>query len=371
MNYKVIIIGGGLAGLVNAILLARAGMSVALIERKVYPFHRVCGEYISNETLPFLNSLGIQPVQWGAATLDTLQVTSPRGTRLEMPLDLGGFGISRYVLDEKLFQMATQAGVTGLTGKSVEDVAFENEQFTVTLSDHTHLQATYVIGAYGKRSKLDKHLQRQFIHSRSPYIGVKYHIRTDFPSNQISLHNFTDGYCGINAIEESKYNLCYLTTRENLRRSGSLEALETEVLQKNPFLKSLFQNADFLFEKPEVINEISFAPKTAVENHILMSGDSAGMITPLCGNGMAIAIHSAKLLSDYLIQAQQQNWSRQQLEQTYAAHWNETFARRLWVGRHLQRLFGDATLTDLSVRTLRAFRPLAKLVVTQTHGVPF
>lgn len=369
--YDVIVIGGGLAGLTNALLLGRAGLRVMLVEKKSYPFHRVCGEYISNETLPFLHSLGIRPHGWGAASINHLQVTAPGGQRLEMPLASGGFGISRYVLDYELYQVVLAAGITGITGKSVEDVAFENDAFTVTLADHSQHQARFVVGAYGKRGKLDKQLKRGFMGSRSPYIGVKYHIRTDFPPNWIALHNFKDGYCGINAIEDGKFNLCYLTTRENLKNHGTLEAMEAETVYKSPFLRAIRDNAEFLLDKPEVINEISFAPKKPVENHILMSGDTAGLITPLCGNGMAMAIHSAKILAGYLVQAHRQNWPRQQLEQTYAAHWQRTFARRLWAGRNLQKLFGDEWLSGAAVGLLRNAKPVARFLVRQTHGAEF
>ena len=369
--YDVIIIGGGLAGLTNALVLGRAGLRVMLVEKKTYPFHRVCGEYISNETLPFLHSLGIRPHDWGASSINHLQVTAPNGRRLETRLDSGGFGISRYVLDYELYQMVLAAGVTGITGKGVEETAFGNDAFTITLSDQSRHQARFVIGAYGKRGKPDKQLNREFIRKRSPYIGVKYHIRTDFPHNRIALHNFKDGYCGINAIEDGKFNLCYLTTRENLKQHGTIEAMEAETVYKNPFLRTIRDNADFLLDKPEVINEISFASKKPVENHILMSGDTAGLITPLCGNGMAMAIHSAKILSGYMISAHRENWSRQRLEQTYANHWRRTFARRLWVGRHLQSLFGDEWLTDAAVRLLRTAKPVTRFLVRQTHGAAF
>ncbi len=369
--YDVVIVGGGLAGLINAIVLSRAGMQVLLVEKKTYPFHRVCGEYISNETLPFLHSLGIDPHQWGASSINYLQVSAPSGTMLQMPLDLGGFGISRYTLDEKLYQIALAAGATILTGKTVEDIIYQNEYFQIQLSDQTLYQSSYVIGAYGKRTRLDKQLNRDFIHTRSPYVGVKYHIRTDFPLNYIALHNFKDGYCGLSAIEDNKYNLCYLTTRENIRQHGSIEAMEEALMYKNPYLKALKANADFLFEKPEVINEISFAPKSSLENHILMSGDAAGLITPLCGNGMAMAIHSAHVLSGYLIQAQRENWKRKQLEQTYAQVWQHLFARRLQVGRTLQRLFGNEIITGIAIQTLRTCTPLARWLVKKTHGQPF
>ena len=59
----VIVVGGGLAGLINSILIRKAGFEVTLIERKKYPFHRVCGEYVSNEVIPFLKSEGLFPAE--------------------------------------------------------------------------------------------------------------------------------------------------------------------------------------------------------------------------------------------------------------------------------------------------------------------
>src|SRR5688572_29781065 len=108
---QVIIIGGGLAGLSSAILLAKNGINVTLIEKKKYPFHRVCGEYISNEALPFLTTLGVDIDAMNVARIDHFQLTSPSGKMLKARLDLGGFGISRFALDYALYQQALQCGV--------------------------------------------------------------------------------------------------------------------------------------------------------------------------------------------------------------------------------------------------------------------
>ena len=91
-------------------------------------------------------------------------------------------------------------------------------------------------------------------------MGVKYHIHTDHPADLIALHNFKGGYCGLSRVEDSKYTLCYLTHRNNLKKHGSIKEMEEKVLHKNPFIKSVFQNSEFLFERPEVINEISLLP---------------------------------------------------------------------------------------------------------------
>src|SRR5690606_10741318 len=106
----VIIAGGGLAGLCNAISLSRAGLKVHVIEQKSYPVHKVCGEYISNETLPFLQSLQINPDQLNPSKISKLLISSPSGSTIHLPLDLGGFGLSRYTLDHFLYKHALGLG---------------------------------------------------------------------------------------------------------------------------------------------------------------------------------------------------------------------------------------------------------------------
>lgn len=375
----VIIIGGGLAGLVSAIELARSGSLVTLIERKVYPYHRVCGEYISNEVKSYLTRLGLDLHRLGAADIRQFAFTSPSGKELTAPLDLGGFGISRYRLDYALYELAVKAGVTFVQGTSVETVQFGDTgpdglplSFIVSAQNGQQWQGRVVIGAFGKRSKLDKTLGRAFMQQPSPYIGVKYHVRFADPAaytrDRITLHNFQDGYCGMSAIEDDRYCLCYLTTRDNVRKHGSVAAMEQAVLYRNPHLKRIFAQAEHLYEKPEVINEVSFAPKKAVEQHLFMTGDSAGMITPLCGNGMAMAIHGARVASQVISQLLAGSISRTEAEQSYTVQWNALFRQRLWVGRQVQRLFGDVWLSELALSFFKTIPPALHGVMRLTHG---
>ena len=370
--YDVIIVGGGLAGLTSAICLAKKSLKILLVEKKTYPFHRVCGEYISCEVLPFLKSINIDPYGLGAKNINKFMLTSPSGkSKLEVPLRMGGFGISRYLFDEYFFKSALALGAEILTGETVEDIIFENNQFLVSVSGGKTFASKLVIGAYGKRALLDKKLKREFMQLRSPYMGVKYHIKTDFPQDKIALHNFKNGYCGLSAIEGDLFNLCYLTDRKNLKIYGSIDEMEENILLKNPFIKYIKANADFLFEKPLVINEISFMPKAVIENHVLMCGDTAGLITPLCGNGMAMAIRSAHILSENIHLYFTKKWSREQLENNYQQQWQINFKHRLWAGRNLQKLFGNKIVSELAIGFLKDRKKIIEKLIEATHGEEF
>ncbi|MEO5602263.1 MAG: NAD(P)/FAD-dependent oxidoreductase [Cyclobacteriaceae bacterium] len=367
---NVIIIGGGLAGLISSIQLIRAGIPCTVIEKKSYPLHRVCGEYISNEAVPFLKAAGLYPIGMDLPQIKNLEFSAINGQSSNLALDLGGFGISRYAFDYFLYQIAKKEGVHFQLNTEVTKVDFGNNEFDLR-TNTGELNSEVVIGSFGKRSKIDIQQNRDFIKKRSPYVAVKYHIRSDHPKEVISLHNFPGGYCGIGNVEGGITNLCYLTHRDNVKRFGDIPEMEIEVLYKNPRLKNIFLNSHFLFPKPEVINEISFETKGPVENHILMAGDAAGMITPVCGNGMAIAIQSAKILSELVILYSRQKINRETLELRYKTVWNMQFRKRLWYGRQVQRLFGNVSLSNAAVNIALFSKPLAHFIVSKTHGESF
>lgn len=365
---KILIIGGGLGGLTAAILLARKGYEVSLFEKKKYPFHRVCGEYISNEVKDFLKRNDLFP-EVQTSDIKHFIYSSTKGQLHQMPLDLGAFGVSRYYFDDFLAKKASQLGVDINDGTSITSLERTAAGFHALTSKNEKISADLVIGAYGKNSNIDRVLNRDFLNKESPYIGVKYHIRTDFPTDTIALHNFESGYCGISAIEDQKFNLCYLGERAVLKSYGNISEMEEAVLHKNPKLKEIFNNSEFLFDQPEVINAFNFQPKSPVEDGVLMIGDAAGLITPLCGNGMALAFHSAKLLAELIISNPTDQLET--LSKKYSSLWKSNFARRLWVGRQTQKLFGSGKSSVFALRLMKTSPLIARQIMKNTHGNPF
>ena len=137
--FDVIIVGGGLAGLSSAIHLSKYNLKVLLIEKNNYPKHKVCGEYISNEVLPYLNYLGIDVFSLGAQKIKRFELSTPKSKLLKSNLSLGGFGISRYVLDHALYEKAKSESVQTLQD-IVTNIQFLNDEFSIiTKNNSTYL----------------------------------------------------------------------------------------------------------------------------------------------------------------------------------------------------------------------------------------
>ena len=367
-TFDVIIIGGGLAGLTNAIHLSKSRQRVLIIEKNSYPKHKVCGEYISNEVLPYLNSLGIDPIKDGAKQIDKVQISTTKGNLIKGKLPLGGFGMSRYFLDSLLLRKARFNGVKILKD-SVDSVIFNKDIFTVQTKDSGVFQSKITIGAFGKRSLLDLKMNRKFIKKKSPYLAVKIHAKGDFPEDLIALHNFKGGYCGVSKVENNSINLCYITEYNSFKKYKNITDFHQQVVFKNKHLKKIFKESKSVFKKPLTISQISFETKKPVENHIIMCGDTAGMIHPLCGNGMGMAITSARLASISILQfLNGEIKTREGLEKKYFKDWNKEFKTRLKTGHFIARLFRSQTISQIAYSILKAIPSLLPKMIQLTHG---
>jgi len=370
VSYNVIIVGGGLAGLTSALHLSKKGLSVLLIEKQKYPKHKVCGEYISNEVLPYLKALDFNPFDFGAKNIVDFTLSTPGSRSVNTKLPEGGFSISRYCIDWELSKKAKLHGAE-ILHVNVTDIQFKNDQFEVITNQNKQYTSELVIGSFGKRSNLDVKMNRDFIKKPSPFLGVKAHYKGDFPEDAVGLHNFKGGYCGISKVENDNVNVCYIADFKSFKQYKNIDDFQKKVLSQNKYLKEVFGTYELAFEKPLSISQVSFSSKLPVENHILMCGDSAGMIHPLAGNGMSMAIRAAQMASLQILKYKDGKLkSRTDLENQYTKIWNREFGSRLKSGHIIARLFRLGLLSELIMLFLKAFPFILPHIIKKTHGKP-
>jgi flavin-dependent dehydrogenase len=378
MNVKTdaIVIGGGLAGLTAALHLLKRDCSVTVIEKDSYPHHKVCGEYLSAEVLPYLEWLGADVKELSPVSIRRLLFTTATGRESYAQLPLGGMGISRFALDNFLYNKALALGCRFIHD-AVGNVRFDGSAFDIHLVSGEHLSTALAIGAYGKRTLLDQNLGRDFIQKKSPWLAVKAHYEGEFPDDLVALHHFKGGYCGVSKVENGRINICYLADYASFKKFKHIDAYQKGVLYKNPHLEKLFVQSRMIFDKPLTISQISFGEKDMVQDHMLMVGDAAGLIHPLSGNGMAMAVHGAKICAElgarYLASAGSLNGDiheRSLLEHRYRQQWQQTFRARLRISRMLSGILRNERLTELSVRGISRLPFLLPMIVRKTHGNP-
>ncbi len=366
--YDFACIGGGLAGSSFALLMAQKGYRVAVIEKDEYPRHKVCGEYISMECRPFLQRLGLDLSGMELPQIHRLQVSTPDGRLLEAPLAPGGFGLSRNVLDHSLQKLCMDAGVDWIHG-SVKDIEPATHGHTLVFGGR-QLYTRYTLGAWGKRSNMDRTLERPFFFNEKGrldnWVGIKYQARMEINRSLIALHNFRDGYLGISAVEDEKVCICYMMRASNLSQyGGSIEVTEKQVLQRNPHIREIFNRAQMLYTKPLAISQISFREKQRSSGALIMLGDAAGLITPLCGNGMSMAFRSAQMAAD-TFDPKMKVWGT-----GYQSVWKKEFSARMRRGRILQQFFGSPALSGMMLFVLKRLPRLRRAVIAGTHGAEF
>lgn len=343
--HDVIVIGGGLAGCATALQLARAGRRVLLLEEKRYPVHKLCGEFLSPEVQTLFRGLGVtQAIQAaGAVPMRRVLLTGERGPAWRGALPGEALGLSRYALDHLLFQAAQEAGAEGLQGARVSAVAGGVGAFRVSYrlspTDERSATAPLVVGAYGKRARLDDVLERPFTAQDHGYVAFKLHYRGAALDDWIELHGFRGGYCGLSPVEGGLINACLLVRTAALRAAGrSFAGLRSTLMIRNPALRERLAQMTPVDERPLSIGQIAFCAKELFSGDVMMVGDTAALIAPLCGDGMAMALRGAVLAAPLLDAHLRGDLPFPALRRLYGAAWRRRFALRLSVGRILQGL---------------------------------
>ena len=383
-RYDVAVVGGGPAGCSAAIHLAQAGARVVLLEARAYPHDKLCGEFLSPECAGLLDGLGLTATLrgLGPAAIDTACLTAPDGTLWESRLPAPAWGLTRRALDQALAQRAQAVGVdvrTGATVTRIEGGLAAGFQVRV-MGSGAPVAARAVIAAHGRRGALDKTLDRRFLRQPQPFVGLKTHLAGPPLPGRIELHGFPGGYCGLSEVERGTApggraaNLALLVCEDVFRRvSGPgperVPAFIHWMRGQNPRLEAWLAQAAPLDERWLSIAQVPFGPKRAVVNEIFMAGDSAGLITPLAGDGIAMALRGGQMAAECLLAFLAGQQTAAQACAGYARDWRRQFAGRVRLGRLLQVFMLRPRLLGFGLRVLRAAPGMGEFVVTHTREV--
>lgn len=202
-------------------------------------------------------------------------------------------------------------------------------------------------------------------------MAVKGHYSFSHPDDCVSLHQFEGGYCGLSRVETNAVNACYLLSNRVFKQYSNIKQFEQKVFGTNPWLSEFVRTAQPLFPKPLTISQISFERKQAIHAGVFMVGDSAGLIHPLCGNGMAMALRAANIWSTLYRRYKSEDWSRSRLEARYTTEWRQNFSSRLHAGSIIQRVLLNNITARLGFGLLKAWPASIPWIISKTHGKPF
>jgi len=372
-SYDAIVIGGGLAGCSAALQLSRRGHEVALFEKASYPRHKLCGEFLSPEAQSALRTLDVldDVRAAGARPVEHAQLTGPSGATAEHALPGTALGLSRYRLDPLLFQRACAVGVDGRTGTKATAVDGTLQDGFAVEAGGDSFSARLVLGAYGRRGVLDRTLDRPFLDQKTGYVAFKAHYTgpPSAPPDGIEIHAAPGGYCGVGPVENDHANVCWIGRTDALRDAGGTpEAMLSSLRHQNPALEARMHPLTRTSEHFEAVSQVPLMSKSQFVHDVCMIGDSAGMIAPLCGDGMAMALDSAGLVAPLADRFLEGTLSPPGFRRRYRQEWRSTFGRRLRIGRWVHAAAFRPWATAALLRTCQALPPLARWLIRATRG---
>lgn len=351
VEIDVAVVGAGPAGSTLAALLASRGVTVALIDRDTFPRDKLCGEFLSYDALPIVELLGVD--LGDAPHVQHCRVVS-RHAKYEFALPYAARGVSRMTLDDLLFRAAVRNGATPVTE-------------TVTSLDAIH--AKVIAGAWGRWGRFDTQLGRGFVRDRAHRnFGFKRHYHGP-ATNVIELYSFRRGYLGVNSVDGGVVNICGLVHASRLTgHKGRWDAFVETIRAEEPELEALYSRhapaqEQFLSSEPVI-----FRARSAVEAGIFMVGDASGVIDPLTGNGMAMAMQSALLAAPLILRLLHSPADRTRIENEYRERHRQLFAPRIRWSRAVARLLSNPALLDLALRSVRSPRA-GEMFLRRTRGV--
>jgi flavin-dependent dehydrogenase len=294
-EYDLIVIGGGPAGSSAAITAARNGARVLLLERGRLPRQRVCGEFVSAESLGLLDNL--LAAKHRSLLSEAVRIERTRvfldGQVLHAAVQPAAASIARLDLDDALWSSAGVAGAETRLQVAVQGIRGPGPFVVSTSSGDFAGRA--VVNASGRWSNLTSGAVED---GQPRWIGVKAHFEEASPPASVDLYFFDSGYCGVQPVE--------LTGKATQRRVNACAMVRADVASTLP---DIFLRNPALLERSRGWRQLGDAVTTSPllfrkpqpeRDGVLMAGDAACFVDPFVGDGISLALRGGTLAAECL-----------------------------------------------------------------------
>lgn len=365
--FDLAVIGGGPAGTSAAIMAARHGVRVLLLERGKLPRQRVCGEFVSAESLALLSGLLHQTAP--GLLEDALRIPEARlffdGRVVSMPVESCAASVARLDLDIALWRAAEHEGVSGKLSTTVEAITGTGP-FSLLTSAGT-FETRSVINASGRWSNLRRHADDSTsAGGGAKWLGVKAHFAEVDPPPSVDLYFFDGGYCGVQPVAldgmdnaSGRVNACAMV-RSDVARSLP------EIFRLNPNLRERAKSWQPL-DEPVSTSPLIFRDPQPMDRGIFLTGDAAGFVDPFVGDGISLALRSGALAADCLLPFFRNESSLAEAEAHYCAAYREKLLPVFRNSSKLRRLLSLPRPIRRSVGHLLGTPVVSRLLVRLTR----
>jgi menaquinone-9 beta-reductase len=347
-RYDLIVVGGGPAGSAAAITAARAGARVLLLERGRFPRHKVCGEFVSAESLSLLSSLldgQHLPLLRNAVLIPQGRIFVD-GQVVNTPISPPAASIARIDLDIALWGSAEKTGVIAKQQVTVQMIRGSGPfQINTAVGE---FEAQCIINASGRWSNLTAEVfEKQ--KTSDKWLGVKGHFSEPNPNTSVDLYFFEGGYCGVQPLSGNSVNACAMVRAEVGSTLPDVFTQHPALYERSRAWKSL--------SEPVFTSPLIFRSPQPVRNGILMAGDAASFVDPFVGDGISLALRSGSLAGECLVPFLKEQTSLAVAIENYQRTYQQRFASVFKISSKIRQM-------------LRLPRPVRKPLVFMLQNAP-